>query len=197
MTNVVTTARCYDCGHTMEGRKGEYKYTECGLNSVTLKDILVYHCPKCNAIVPEIPAAGVLHRVIALRIVFKKHLLAGSEIRFLRKFCGYTVNDFAAILGSSKSVISRFEKGGCGKENDRLIRMLVIAKFARELANRPERILKNVTIEELNKEIENTFKLISGKAKKNERYEIPPEEISRYIGTDVEVPKEMEMAAVQ
>jgi YgiT-type zinc finger domain-containing protein len=128
MSDVISTAKCYECGHTMEGRKGEYRYTECGLNSVILKDILVYHCPKCSALVPEIPAAGVLHRVIALRILNKKNRLSGSEIRFLRKFCGYSVKDFAAILGSIKHVISRFEKDGCGKMNDRLIRMLVLGQ---------------------------------------------------------------------
>lgn len=186
---VISRARCYECGHMMDGRKGEYKYTECGLDSVTLKDILVYHCTKCNALVPEIPAAGVLHRVIALRILTKKTLLSGGEIRFLRKLCGYSVNDFAATLGSSKSVISRFEKDGCGKENDRLIRMLVLAKFVRELANQPEQVLKNVTIQQLSSVVEDTLKLIAGKAQSNQRYEIPPEEISRYIGTEDAVPE--------
>jgi transcriptional regulator with XRE-family HTH domain len=177
----------------MEGRKGEYKYTECGLTSVKLKDILVYHCTKCNALVPEIPAVGVLHRVIALRIVYKKNLLTGSEIRFLRKFCGYSVNDFAAILGSSKSVISRFEKDGCGKGNDRLIRLLLIAKLTRELAGQPGPILRNVTIEQLNSDIEDTFKLMEGKGRMTEQYEIPPEEIARYIGT-IEESSEPEIA---
>jgi DNA-binding transcriptional regulator YiaG len=189
MDQVISRTRCYECGHMMDGRKGEYKYTECGLDSVTLKDILVYHCTKCNALVPEIPAAGVLHRVIALRVLNKKTLLSGGEIRFLRKLCGYSVNDFAATLGSSKSVISRFEKEGCGKENDRLIRMLVLAKLVRELANQPERVLRNVTIQELSDEVEKTLKLIAGKAQSNQRYEIPPEEISRYIGTEDAVPE--------
>src|SRR5665213_2220629 len=112
MTEVISTMRCYECGQTMEGRKGEYKYTECGLDSVTLKDILVYHCTNCNAVVPEIPAAGVLHRVIALRLINKETLLTGNEVRFLRKLCGYSMNEFAEILGSSKSVVSRWEKDG-------------------------------------------------------------------------------------
>lgn len=184
MTEVISTMRCYECGQTMEGRKGEYKYTECGLDSVTLKDILVYHCTNCNALVPEIPAAGVLHRVIAMRILNKRSLLAGAEIRFLRKLCGYSVNDFAAMLGSSKSVISRFEKSGCGEQNDRLIRMLVLTKFARELANQPDRILRNVTFEQLSSEVENTLKLIVGRVHQNEKYEIPPEELTRYLGTE-------------
>jgi transcriptional regulator with XRE-family HTH domain len=168
----------------MEGRKGEYKYTECGLDSVTLMDILVYHCTHCNALVPEIPAAGVLHRVIAMRLLNKRSLLAGAEIRFLRKLCGFSANDFAAMLGSSKTVISRFEKLGCGEQNDRLIRMLVLTSFARELANQPNRILRNVTFEQLSSEVENTLKLIAGRIHQKEKYEIPPEEIARYFGTE-------------
>jgi YgiT-type zinc finger domain-containing protein len=193
MSEVVSTLQCYECGATMEGRKGEYKYTECGLTSVRLKDILVYHCQNCNALVPEIPAVGVLHRVIALRIVNKKNLLTGSEIRFLRKLCGYSVNDFAAILGSSKSVISRFEKEGCGKENDRLIRYLLIAKFSRELAGQSPLILRNVTIEQINIDIENTLKLMEGRGQKDEQYDISPEDLALYVGS-TDAPSEPEMA---
>lgn len=185
----MSTIRCDECGGVMEGRKGEYKYTECGLKSVKLKDILVYHCVKCNSVVPEIPAAGVLHRVIALRIVSKKNLLTGSEIRFLRKLCGYSVEDFSEILGSSKNVIHRFEREGCGKEYDRIIRLLVFAKFTREISGQPERILRNVTIEELNQEVEKTFRLMEGKAKTIQQYEISPEELIRYAGSTEDIPE--------
>jgi len=170
----------------MEGRKGEYKYTECGLHSVYLKDILVFHCTHCNAVVPEIPAAGVLHRVIAQRIVGKKNLLTGDEVRFLRKLCGYSVNEFAAILGSSKSVVSRWEKDGCGKGTDKIVRLLVLAKFAREIVGEPEPILRNVTLDQLFVEIEKTFKLIEGKSREIERYDISPEELARFMGANEE-----------
>ena len=33
MKDVISRAKCYECGGTMEGRKGEYKYIECGLTS--------------------------------------------------------------------------------------------------------------------------------------------------------------------
>lgn len=194
MKDVISKARCYECGGTMEGRKGEYKYVECGLTSVILKDILVYHCTKCNQIVPEIPAAGILHRVIAIRLILKKNLLTGSEIRYLRKLCGYSVNDFTQILGSSKSVVSRWEKDGSGKETDRTIRLLVMSKLTREIVGQPEPILQNVTIERLIGDLEEAFKFIQGKEREPGRYEIPPEEIARYAG----VPQEaLELSVVQ
>jgi transcriptional regulator with XRE-family HTH domain len=186
MKELVSTSRCYECGCVMEGRKGEYRYTECGLHSVTLKDILVFRCTHCTAIVPEIPAAGVLHRVIALRLIRKKNLLTGDELRFLRKLCGYSINEFAAILGSSKHVVSRWEKEGCGSANDRVVRFLVMSKLARELAAQPEPILRNVTIEQLYGEIENMFKLIEGRNPEAERYEISPEEIAQLAGISEE-----------
>ena len=46
---------------------------------------------------PEIPAAGVLNRVIAMRLINKKNLLTGSEVRFIRKLCGYSATEFAEI----------------------------------------------------------------------------------------------------
>jgi DNA-binding transcriptional regulator YiaG len=194
---VIARTRCDECGYQMEGSKGEYKYTECGLSSVTLKDILVYHCPNCNAVVPEIPAAGVLHRVIALRLLVKKNLLAGSEIKFLRKLCGYSVNDFAAIVGSgNKSVVSTWEKKGCGKGTDKLVRMLVVAKLTREVAGQPEPILRNVTVEQLNQMVTDTIREVEGKAKANEKYVILPEHIARYAGA-AEESSELVGVAVQ
>lgn len=181
--NIIATARCYEdgCGGMMEGRKGEYKYTECGLNTVILKDILVFHCTKCNAIVPEIPAAGVLHRVIALRLLRKRSLLTGSELRFLRKLCGYSINDFAEIMGSSKSVVSRWEKNAHGEGTERTVRLLVMAKLVRELAGQPDPILRNVSVESLSADVENTLKLIQARFV-DEKYEISPEEIAHLGG---------------
>jgi transcriptional regulator with XRE-family HTH domain len=186
MGNIITTSRCYvgECGGTMEGRKGEYRYIESGLNSVVLKDILVFHCTKCNAIVPEIPAVGVLHRVIAMRLLCKKTLLTGSELRFLRKLCGYSVNQFAEVMGSNKSVVCRWEtKNSHGKGTDRTVRLLVMAKLIRELAGQPEPLLKNATVAQLNSLVEAAIKLIDAR-KTEEQYVISPEEIAHFGGTE-------------
>ena len=156
----------------------------------SIRDIKGHPCLSLHKLqrdVPEIPAAGVLHRVIALRLIAKKNLLTGSELRFLRKLCGYVVRDLAAILGSSTTVIYRNEKNGCGKETDRIIRLLVMANMAREIAGQPKPIFGNLTIEQLISEVENTSKSIEGKGRKYERYEISPEEIARYGGKSEEV----------
>jgi transcriptional regulator with XRE-family HTH domain len=167
----------------MEGRKGEYKYLESGLDSVTLKDILVFHCTKCNAVVPEIPAAGVLHRVIALRLLMKTTLLTGAELRFLRKLCGYSTNEFSEIMGSSKAVISRWETQSThGEGTDRTVRLLALGKLVREIAGHPDPILKNVTVEQLSADVLNSLKTLVAQ-RGNERYEIPSEEIAKFSQT--------------
>ena len=189
MSDILAKERCYEegCGGTMEGRKGEYRYIESGLNSVYLKDILVFHCTKCNAIVPEIPAVGVLHWVIALRLLTKDTLLTGNEVRFLRKLCGYSINEFAEIMGSDKNVISRWERHNHGEGTDRTVRLLVLAKLVRELAGEPQRVLKNVTPEGLSVDVVNALKLITSRPEKNKRYEISPEEIARFSAVDREL----------
>jgi transcriptional regulator with XRE-family HTH domain len=172
----------------MAGQKGAYKYTECGLSSVTLKDILVYRCANCGAVVPEIPAAGLLHRLIAWRLVCKKKLLTGGEARFLRKLFGYSVNEFAEILGSNKSVVSRWERDGYGPDTERVVRFLVVAKLTRELVGVPTPILRNVTVERLLGDLEDTLKLLDeNKNRSSENYEISPEEIAKFSSASEEL----------
>lgn len=195
MKRIIATARCYQpgCGGTMEGRKGEYRYVECGLNSVLLKDILVFHCTSCNAVVPEIPAAGLLHRIIALGLLRKETLLTGSELRFLRKLCGYSVNEFAEIMGSNKTVIYRWETQNThGKDTDRTVRLLVMAKLIRELSGKSEPILKNVNAAQIAAEVEASLKLIQARRRSHEEYEISPEEIARFGGTECDHEREAE-----
>src|SRR4051794_32922548 len=104
--NEVKIRKCYDCGGTMSGTTTYYRYTECGLDSVTLENIIVYRC-KCGAIVPEIPAIGELHRLIVLRVIQKGSLLSGQEILFLKKMAGLNSKELAQSLGASPSTISR------------------------------------------------------------------------------------------
>jgi YgiT-type zinc finger domain-containing protein len=180
MNDIVKTNRCHNCGATMEGRKGSYTYTECGLDSVVLKDITVFHCKNCNALIPEIPAAGVLHRVIALRLLKKQSLLTGREIRFLRQLFGYSVSDFVELMGvKNKTVVSRWENGYHGKQVDRTMRLLFFQRLLAESAAVDQPLLRNVTADQLITAIESTLRAIQEK-EVNEKYEISPEELAKY-----------------
>jgi len=121
---------CYECKRTMIGRRENYQYTEVGLKSVTLTNVLVFHC-KCGAIVAELPAVGQLHFVVAFDLLRKATILSGEEARYLRKWVGYAASELAEATGYSKSIISRWEndRSKITKESDRLLRLVVFAKM--------------------------------------------------------------------
>jgi YgiT-type zinc finger domain-containing protein len=127
---VHVTRECYECRRTMIGRRENYPYTEVGLKSVTLTNVLVFHC-KCGAILAELPAVGQLHFLIAFDLLRKESILSGEEARYLRKWVGYSAKELAETTGYSKSIVSRWEneKKNIAKESDRLLRLVVFAKM--------------------------------------------------------------------
>jgi putative zinc finger/helix-turn-helix YgiT family protein len=131
---LVVHRKCYDCGEVMEGRRGNYKYTECGLD-VSLVGIIVFQC-KCGAIVPEIPAIAHLHRQIVFSLLKKDTLLSGSEIRFLRKMAGLSGVELAQLLGIHKTSLSKWENGSreITKKTDATLRLLCFTAVIQELA---------------------------------------------------------------
>ncbi|HEY2497106.1 MAG TPA: type II TA system antitoxin MqsA family protein [Candidatus Angelobacter sp.] len=131
----IVTRKCYDCGGVMEGTRSNYKYTECGLDSVSLVGIFVWQC-KCGAIVPEIPAMSELHRAIVFSLLKKDTLLSGSEIRFLRKMAGLSGVELAQLLGVHKTSLSKWENGSreITKKTDATLRLLCFTAVLQELA---------------------------------------------------------------
>ena len=142
--------KCVDCGKTMVGRRENYSYSECGLRSVILLNIQVFHC-ECGAIVPEIPSPSSLHFCIAIQVLQKKTLLSAEEVRFLRKVAGYSAVDFSKVLGMQNSSLSHWETGSkpIGKDADRLVRLACFARIVENwagsegtLAQRAERLVR-------------------------------------------------------
>lgn len=131
----VKTRKCYDCGKMMNGTRTYYRYTECGLDSVTLENIIVYRCSACGAIVPEIPAIGELHRKIIFKLIQKPALLSGQEIRFLRKMAGLNSKELSSTLGASASTISRWENGSrrISKKSDAALRLICFVGMLQEI----------------------------------------------------------------
>src|ERR1035441_7350055 len=86
---------CLECRGNAGGRRENYTYTECGLKNVVLVDVMVYRCVRCGAEQVEIPNMDGLHRTVALAVLCKPRLLAGDEIRFLRKVAGMTETTLA------------------------------------------------------------------------------------------------------
>lgn len=127
-------SNCELCGAAMVTKKvtmeQPYRYEMSGLNNVFLAGIEVRQCAKCDVRVPVIPKIEQLHKAIAKYLVFKKELLGGSEIRFLRKNAGLAANAFAALLGLDPSHLSRVENGklgNLGAATDKLARAVAMA----------------------------------------------------------------------
>jgi putative zinc finger/helix-turn-helix YgiT family protein len=121
--------RCRACGQAdLLSSKEQYRYDESGLPNVLLEGITVRRCPACHEFEVVIPRVTELHRAIVLAVVQKTTRLTGAEVRFLRKYLGYSGVDFARRMGVSPEVVSKWEhdKDPIGGQSDRLLRLLAI-----------------------------------------------------------------------
>ena len=135
--------KCHICAGSMRGVRENYHYTECGLNSVYLKNILVFHCG-CGAVVPEIPQMTTLHRAIVLDVLKKGTLLSGEEIRFLRKMARLSGVDLARVMGVHPVTVSKWENNNSniGPSNDRVLRLICFTGMLQQiLEQKDEKLL--------------------------------------------------------
>ena len=121
---------CIECGARMKKTKGDYNYSESGIDKVILRGISIYVC-KCGQKAPSIRHIEQLHELIALDVVRQKHQLVGQEVKFLRKAMGLKAVDLANILSVTKVTVSRWEADKAsriGPANDKLLRLLYLDK---------------------------------------------------------------------
>lgn len=111
----------------MSSKRENYRYTASGLRNVTLLGVEVRRCGKCGDHEVVIPRIEELHRVLAASIVRRASRLTAEEVRFLRKYLGYSGVDFAKVIGVSAETVSRWEnaKEPMGPSAEKLLRMLV------------------------------------------------------------------------
>lgn len=119
--------KCVECGNPLVMSRENRRYAAGGLPQVVLVGVEVRRCPECGAEEMAIPRIEELHRVIAQAFLRKPTRLAGSEIRFLRKYLGWSGTDFASRMGTARETVSRWERGALpiGTQADRLLRLLV------------------------------------------------------------------------
>lgn len=106
-----------------------YHYTECGLDSVYLLNGFAYHETPYGVGVSVANVDG-LHRAIAFDLIRGKRLLAGREVRFLRKELDLSQEGLGLFLGCSGQSVARWEKGQCEMPGaaDRLLRLLYLER---------------------------------------------------------------------
>ena len=119
--------KCLNCGTPMKSRKENYHYTESGLSNVVLHGVEVRNCAKCGEREVVIPRLEQLHRAMARTVIEQKGKLVAEQIRFLRKYLGWSQTDLAAYMSVESPTVSRWEGGHqeMGQVADRLLRLLV------------------------------------------------------------------------
>ncbi len=77
-----------------------------------------------------IPKIEQLHRAIALAVVSKRPRLTAHEVRFLRKYLGWSGADFAKHMGVTPESVSRWEneREQMSPVADRLLRLMVVTR---------------------------------------------------------------------
>lgn len=88
----------------------DYRYDECGLDNVILKDFPIVVDDAGEEVV-MIANVGLLHRVLTCAVASKESGLKPKEIRFLRTEMGMTQAKLAAIVGRDTQTIGRWERG--------------------------------------------------------------------------------------
>ena len=118
--------KCIQCGSTMTTKRENVPYK--ALPGVVLVGVEVSRCSRCGEYEVAIPAIDELNTLIADAVIRKKGRLRGSEIRFLRSYLGYSGADFAKLIGSSASTVSKWESDSqpIGHHADLLLRALVV-----------------------------------------------------------------------
>ena len=126
------TRRCLNCGGNCEGVKKDYRYVECGLQNVTLKNITVNVCADCGSEAPEIPSMSGLNIQIMLQLIAKESLMCGEEIRFLRKIARLSGRELATLMGLTAVHLSRLENSAAtiGAQADRVLRLICASCWA-------------------------------------------------------------------
>ena len=120
--------KCRSCGKAdLTSSVETYLYAESGLPNVTLVGVEIRRCPSCGDHELVLPRVTDLHRTIAHAVITKRARLSGAEVRFLRKYLGWSGVDFAKHIGADPSTVSNWEtdKDPIGMASDRLLRLMV------------------------------------------------------------------------
>jgi putative zinc finger/helix-turn-helix YgiT family protein len=132
----------------MQTTRGTHRYTESGLSNVTLLNVDTRSCPECGEREVVIPKITKLHELIARALIQDASPLTPEEVRFLRKWLGYSSADFALYMGVRPETVSRWENPAAAyplsATADRLLRLLVanqgpVEKYPIDLFKNPSR----------------------------------------------------------
>ena len=121
--------KCPQCQTGMETRRENHRYIESGLPNVVLENVEKQRCPKCGETSLSIVQPLKLHKMIAMDIIRQPERLSSAEIKYLRKWMGWSGVDFAKRMGVDPATVSRWERAedpqAMGPVAERLLRLFV------------------------------------------------------------------------
>lgn len=121
--------KCPNCRTPMVATRENHRWDASGLPNVVLVEVEVRRCPACDEEAVVIPRIEELHRALAMTLIDQPGRLTPHEIRYLRKWLGWSGQDFAHHFGVTATSVSRWENidnpTPMGGTADRLLRMLV------------------------------------------------------------------------
>lgn len=82
--------KCPQCRNEMICKTENHRYAESGLPNVVLVGVEVEHCENCGEHLVSIPDIEGLDRALAMALIRHPGRLAPNEIRFLRKWLGWS-----------------------------------------------------------------------------------------------------------
>ncbi len=124
---------CTSCTNAkpLKANKVKKKFDVSGLDYIVLDGVIHYRCDKCGEEFYNFGNLEKINNAIADFVATKDGKLTGPEIRFLRKYLGFSSEMFAKeMLRITASVLSRIENGKQDQSNqiDQLVRTLALTK---------------------------------------------------------------------
>lgn len=122
---------------SLKMNKKPYHYTECGLANIFL--INGFEITKTSDDDEELFIHDIhgLHKAISESLIFKKGLLKGSEIKYIRGMLDLSQNKLAALIGCRYQQILLWEKNKnkLSKSADRLLKIYLYTYLHKEVDN--------------------------------------------------------------
>jgi len=114
--------RCYQCSYKGDLKEESVAHMLDGLFEVTATKAV---CPQCGAEYTAFSAMEPMYEAIAQDLAHETRRLTSAELRWLRKYLGFSSDAFAEYLGVTRQTVSRWEnEGGLPLATERLIKVI-------------------------------------------------------------------------
>ena len=116
---------CLACNGDMKESRASQPYMGDELPNVMMNGVIVRTCSSCGEEEIGIPQIATLHKLIAYNLAESEYQLTPGEIRFLRKYLGWSGKDFARHFDVTPETVSRWENGVnvMGSTSEKLLRL--------------------------------------------------------------------------